>query len=124
MTSTMDLADMFAAADSAEHHLCLFGMRDDFKEAIADKQKARVALEQRIKEIEADAKRWKKVSMQRSDYHGDCYVMVFAGDGDYPPMPSELDSIVDAMKEQKVDRAMSEAALTKAVEISQEYKLP
>ena len=59
MTSTMDLADMFAAADSAEHHSCLFGMPDDFQAAIADKQKARAALEQRIKELEADALRYR-----------------------------------------------------------------
>ena len=59
MTSTMDLADMYAAADSAEHHSCLFASPDEFQEAIADKQKARAALEQRIKELERDAKRYK-----------------------------------------------------------------
>lgn len=32
-----------------------------------------------------DAERWRKVKMQRSDFHGDCYVMMFAPDGDFPP---------------------------------------
>ena len=52
MTGTMDLADAYADAYATEHHSCLFGMPDEFQEAIADKQKARVALEQRIKELE------------------------------------------------------------------------
>ena len=89
-----------------------------------DNNKARDALEQRIKELERDAKRW-KFTMWWQDQH---------------PRPENIQNCLSDMHrwardrgalgpnseelQRATDRAMSEAALTKAVEISQELKLP
>ena len=121
MTSTLDLADAYAAADATEHHSCLYGMPDEFQEAIADKQKARAALEQRIKELERDAKRYRAIreGLEVDQNHVGAAGIVVSLVDDFGGETLRNEAADDA-----IDRALSEAALTKAVEISQEYKLP
>ena len=75
----------------------------------------RAALEQRIKELERDAKRWQFIRqylMTSKD------MPILTGRGARPEK-DETERV-----DEDIDRAISEAALTKAVEISQEYKLP
>ena len=105
MTSTMDLADAYA------NETFFVGNGVSPPQKI---KKLRAALEQRIKEIERDAKRYRWL-------HDNC---TFQGeDGqihiEYTCCFDHYDDL-----DRSIDRAMSEAALTKAVEISQEYKLP
>ena len=76
------------------------------------------AIEQRIKELEQDAKRGRHLMengcWHRSEDQTHLAVLV--------PHGSDLSCY--AMRVVAVDRAMSEAALQKLVDISQEYKLP
>ena len=46
--------------------------------------------------VQADAERYRRIRLCRSDYYGDVYAMVFAADGDYPEDGENLDRIVDA----------------------------
>ena len=46
--------------------------------------------------VQADAVRYRRIRLCRSDYYGDVYAMVFAADGDYPEDGENLDRIVDA----------------------------
>ena len=78
-----------------------------------DNNKARDALEQRIKELERDAKRLDWVGVNGS-FGVDSVTGEVGGNGQRRKAATRIE----------IDRAMSEAALTKAVEISQEYKLP
>ena len=80
--------------------------------------KERAALEQRIKELEANDRRYKWLR-ENCDWTNGGLVVTDINNvrlGSMCPSFSMLD--------ETLDRAMSEAALTKAVEISQEYKLP
>ena len=105
MTSTMELAAKHAdaVADFALIELQLTADMKPMKEAHA-------ALEQRIKELERDAARYRWLR----DGNNDKLTMAKRIAENHYGM--EWDSLID--------RAMSEAALTKAVDISQEYKLP
>ena len=110
MTSTtMELADKYAVCCWSD------GSNDeDFPATI----EARAALEQRIKELEADAARGRHLMengcWHRSEDQTHLAVLV--------PHGSDLSCY--AMRVVAVDRAMSEAALDKMREISEELKLP
>ena len=93
MTSTMDLVDSFA----------------DPTNDVKDMSQARAALEQRIKELEADAARYRFI--REGNFTGIWLLSEVRG------------GWADGM-DVTIDRAMSEAALQKLVDISQEYKLP
>ena len=106
MTNTMDLVDSYGNHRMTDGH-------HDLVEDHPHTLKARAALEQRIKELERDAKRYRwlrecdgieAVALNR--YYETC------------------EMVQCEYLEEIIDRAMSEAALAKAVEISQEYKLP
>ena len=111
MTSTMDLADAYGNQRMTDGH---HAVTEDHPHTL----KARAALEQRIKELEADAARGRHLMengcWHRSEDQTHLAVLV--------PHGSDLSCY--AMRVVAVDRAMSEAALTKAVEISQELGLP
>ena len=103
MTSTMDLVHSYVS----EYPNDTCGAKE------------RAALEQRIKELEADAKRyrWLRPALTRGGNVEDSGDLVAAFSHlKHTPTETEFDDAID--------RAMSEAALTKAVEISQEDKLP
>ena len=112
MTNTMDLVDSYGNHRMTDGH-------HDLVEDHPHTLKARAALEQRIKELERDAKRYRWLREQNEILASDTFYVGF-DDQDEPDdigwVGSDLDTVVD--------RAMSEAALAKAVEISQEYKLP
>ena len=111
MTSTMDLADAYGNQRMTDGH-------HDVTEDHPHTLKARAALEQRIKELEANDRRYKWLR-ENCDWTNGGLVVTDINNvrlGSMCPSFSMLD--------ETLDRAMSEAALTKAVEISQEYKLP
>ena len=122
MTSTtMDLIHQYAEVHGA-----------DFIELRPFTNVAELALEQRIKELERDAKRldWLRDTLFTHKWNGvvgsGCAVQwQVAPDFRFRQRDLSDDSgIMAGDFRRAVDRAMSEAALTKAVEISQEYKLP
>ena len=110
MTSTtMELAEKYADV-TGDYMMLDFPNVDD----VVALNEARAELHQRIKELERDAKRYRWL-------HDNC---TFQGeDGqihiEYTCCFDHYDDL-----DRSIDRAMSEAALQKAVEISQEYKLP
>ena len=105
MTSTMDLADAYANET--------FFVGNGVSPPQKIKQ-LRAELHQRIKELERDAKRYRWLR----DAHPatEEIIVVYWKDITRDCRNEELDAAID--------RAMSEAALTKMTEISQEYKLP
>lgn len=105
MTNTMDLVDSYGSHRMTDGH-------HDLVEDHPHTLKARAALEQRIKELERDAARYRWLRECEDDS------IVLLGD------TSEAQLLMEEELDEAIDRAMSEAALAKAVEISQEYKLP
>ena len=112
MTSTtMQLADAYGNQRMTDGH-------HDLTEDHPHTLKARAALEQRIKELEMDAKRYRHMRSNATFQDRN-------GPGLYWYLPRwNRDLELGVRLDYAIDRAMSEAALTKAVEISQEYKLP
>lgn len=110
MTSTMDLADAYGNQRMTDGH-------HDVTEDHPHTLKARAALEQRIKELEADAARyrWVRANDGKDGYNPHIQSMWANCKTPYPSS-DEWDAAID--------RAMSESALQKMVDISQEYKLP
>ena len=109
MTSTMDLADAYA------NETFFIGNGTSPPQKI---KQLRAALEQRIKELEADAARLEHLcesvrcsSANIDGNHGWNFLHGYGWK-------------TGATFREAVDSAMSEAALQKLVDISQEYKLP
>ena len=102
MTSTMDLVHSYVS----EYPNDTCGAKE------------RAALEQRIKELEADAKRYRWLR-ENCDWTKGGMVFTHLDNVRLGSMCPSLELLDEC-----VDRKLSEAALTKAVEISQEDKLP
>ena len=111
MTSTMDLADAYGNQRMTDGH---HDVTEDHPHTI----KARAALEQRIKELEADAARMEHLCNSvrcMGAYVGGNHTWAFLfGKG----------WTTGASFREAIDRAMSEAALDKMREMAQELGLP
>ena len=126
--TTMELLRDYVQAEAEAYWQQDQGTRNEEVEAANLLAKnALAAIEQRIKALEADAKRWKATKELAGHWQdgSDETVTLFPDDatGTYHIICGKQSYFGSSFNE-AVDRAMSEAALTKAVEISQEYKLP
>ena len=71
------------------------------REILFSEAKLRAYAEEAVRvavgEVQKDAERYRALRNGLSDWHGDCYVMTFDVDGDFPVVGADMDARVDRM---------------------------